>query len=554
MGSLTFTSPIRSILVTRLDGLGDIVIGTMLLQGIHAKWPEAKIRLIVRPQMLGAASILPDWVEVISLPFDPREPVAGRTAEIVGQLRQFALAVQSDLAIVAEYNRTWAGEILAAMCGARDIMAFDGPTGINLNHREICQALGAASQESWQTVHVDDGARETEKYAAILDAMQIDRAGCEPAVTLRDEDQNAAAQAWAKTGLSRADAIVCFPSSGEALARSLDLATWVRWIGHLQQSRPVVLFGSEWDAPALDELAAHGLPSNVPRIILPGENPGVMAAFIEGSGCFIGTDTGPMHIAGALGVPTLGIFGGGQSAHRFLPFGKRAAAVRMPIGCYGCEWHCPFDRRHCLKDIPQAALLAAGDAFLAAAHENADAFHPQIFDISPPGELLNVTLGPMMRQHRRFLADHHEIMEHHVFLAEKRSEFADILSRLGSQTHAHIDALAAIAKTIADMTGQNDARDAAIARLNSALSEMTRHNESRDGAIGDINKSLSEMTAHNQSRDDAIAHLNAILAEMTRQNDSRDAAIAHLNELVDAMNTKMNTPDGAITRLRKWLS
>ncbi|MDB5332796.1 MAG: hypothetical protein JWP03_3947, partial [Phycisphaerales bacterium] len=56
---------VETILVTRLDGLGDIVLGTMLLSGLHRRWPGATITLLVRPQLIGVGALLPDWVRVM---------------------------------------------------------------------------------------------------------------------------------------------------------------------------------------------------------------------------------------------------------------------------------------------------------------------------------------------------------------------------------------------------------------------------------------------------------------------------------------------------------
>ena len=81
---------VQTILVTRLDALGDIVLGSMLLSGLHAKWPQATVQLVVRPQMTGVAALLPEWVQVLALPFDPREPIGTLAGEIVEQLREFA--------------------------------------------------------------------------------------------------------------------------------------------------------------------------------------------------------------------------------------------------------------------------------------------------------------------------------------------------------------------------------------------------------------------------------------------------------------------------------
>jgi heptosyltransferase-1 len=45
----------------------------------------------------------------------------------------------------------------------------------------------------------------------------------------------------------------------------------------------------------------------------------------------VGGDTGPIHIAGALGVPTLGLYGPTQ-ARRNGPWGVRTATLQSPSG------------------------------------------------------------------------------------------------------------------------------------------------------------------------------------------------------------------------------
>ncbi len=182
------------ILVTRLDGLGDIVAGTMLLSGLRAKWPEAKITLVVRPQMAHVGTILPDWVEVVPLPFDPREPIADRQAAIIEQLRDMCRRWKPDLAVIAEFNRTWAGEILAGSCGAPHVLAFDGPTGLNFFHRDIRSAMEVRAIADWQTVHADFDDRESCKYIAFLNWLGLDGKSFVPTLTIREEDRVEAAR------------------------------------------------------------------------------------------------------------------------------------------------------------------------------------------------------------------------------------------------------------------------------------------------------------------------------------------------------------------------
>jgi ADP-heptose:LPS heptosyltransferase len=507
---------VRTILVTRLDALGDVVLGTMLLSGLHAKWPGAIVQLVVRPQMAGVAALLPDWVQVLPLPIDPREPIGTRHGEIAGQLRDFAATVKPDLAVVGEYSRTWASEIVAQICGAANVLAFNGPGGLTFAHREICKELDVASRNHWKTVDAHTDEREPAKYAKFLQSIGIDDPrSCPPFIVLRPEDREAAGVLWAQSGVTPHRAVVCFPGSGEGLARSLDAPSWSRWIARLMLNRPVVLFGSEGDAAALDAVEKCGLPPGVGRVTVPMEQTGLAAAFLERAGAYIGMDTGPMHMAAVLGRPTLGVFGGGHRAERFLPVGRRAAAVRMPLGCYGCEWLCPFDSRLCIKELPEWPLCEAADEFLGDTTENPDPFSPRIFDIPPPAELPTVLLGPIMRQHRRFLDLNHQLIEHHDFLA-----------RVSADQQNRIDSLSQLA---ADVARQNHERGEAIVNLSAALAEMTRHNTARDEAIAHLAATLAEMTRQNEGRDGAINHINQTLAAMTEQNVTRDRAIGELN-------------------------
>ncbi len=486
-------SAARTILVTRLDALGDIVLGTMLLDGLHAKWPAARIQLVVRPGLGGVASILPDWVDVTPLPFDPRLPFHGREQQIASELRDFAKVHQADLVIIAEYNRIWAGELLAELCGADRVVTFNGVSGLNFRHAGVRAELPPASSASptspaspgspdrWQIVAVDGASREPIKYRAMLKAMEIDPAPFEPNIMPRDEDRKTAAQLWADTALDPEQAIVCFPSSGELLVRSLDAACWVRWIGRLRLTRPVVLFGADADSAVLDAIEACGLPDGVCRVVAPSDRVGITAAFLERAGAYIGMDTGPMHLAAVLNRPTLGVFGGGHHAERFLPAGRRAAAIRMSLGCFGCDWLCPFDRRLCIKDIPEWPLSEAGDHFLNNIPDNPTPFTPRVYDIAPPDDLPAVLLGPTMRQHRRFLQLNHELIEHHAYLA-----------RLHAEQARQVNELLAITS---DLARQNHER-------REVIDHLTRQNH-------DKGQSIDLLAAQNHEKSQSIDELAA---------------------------------------------
>ncbi len=78
---------------------------------------------------------------------------------------------------------------------------------------------------------------------------------------------------------------------------------------------------------------------------------------------YAGHDTGPMHLAAALGKPVLAVFGGGHKL-RFVPRcagGAPSVIVTVGVPCTGCAWTCPFKISHCVKDVPVEQVIDAAD-------------------------------------------------------------------------------------------------------------------------------------------------------------------------------------------------
>lgn len=84
---------------------------------------------------------------------------------------------------------------------------------------------------------------------------------------------------------------------------------------------------------------------------------------------FVGCDTGPMHLAAALGVPVVALFGPADPA-RTGPFGAGHVIVRVPPPCAPCgRKTCNQPRHACMEDLDVERVLAAVRARLAEARE-----------------------------------------------------------------------------------------------------------------------------------------------------------------------------------------
>ncbi len=81
---------------------------------------------------------------------------------------------------------------------------------------------------------------------------------------------------------------------------------------------------------------------------------------------FIGNDSGPAHLAGLLGVPTLAIFGGSARVSEFHPLGPRCYTLRTDLSCSSCYRQaadCPWNLQ-CLQKLTPDDAFAAVESVL----------------------------------------------------------------------------------------------------------------------------------------------------------------------------------------------
>ncbi len=117
-----------------------------------------------------------------------------------------------------------------------------------------------------------------------------------------------------------------------------------------------VIFGGAQDRET--EEAVAGAMKTKPIRAAGKTSIGHLIALISRCRLFITNDSGPMHIAAALGVPIVAVFGPTNPATTG-PMGK-AAIVRHEIECSGClERSCPTDRR-CMESITAGEVVECG--------------------------------------------------------------------------------------------------------------------------------------------------------------------------------------------------
>jgi ADP-heptose:LPS heptosyltransferase len=84
-----------------------------------------------------------------------------------------------------------------------------------------------------------------------------------------------------------------------------------------------------------------------------------LAAFLPRCVALASVDSGPAHLATALGVPVLALYSGTNLAAQWGPRGRRVALLRSDTPCSPCELtDCPFQNA-CMAGIAVDAARAA---------------------------------------------------------------------------------------------------------------------------------------------------------------------------------------------------
>ena len=135
-----------------------------------------------------------------------------------------------------------------------------------------------------------------------------------------------------------------------------------RWAALARQVQgPVVLFGGEAEAPLLARIAEASGRADLTLIAEKGfeRTLGVLQA----CRALVANDSGLMHLAGALGVPVVGLFGPTTPEDGFWVWAGQGTALGVALPCRPCArfggHRCPIGDHACMEELGVEGVLAA---------------------------------------------------------------------------------------------------------------------------------------------------------------------------------------------------
>jgi ADP-heptose:LPS heptosyltransferase/glycosyltransferase involved in cell wall biosynthesis/2-polyprenyl-3-methyl-5-hydroxy-6-metoxy-1,4-benzoquinol methylase len=353
------------ILASNPDTLGDLILRQPLYAALRAGGHE--LMLLVRPSAAEAAAFAAPGAAVVELPY---EPYAGDVAEQWGRFEpavRAALDFGPDLLLVAPYRWTAFEEHLAAAMPPGVTTA--GMSG-HLFGGDPRAGNGGGAGSTLQfdiTADVNADEPEVEKNARLAAAMGAPVGSVDPVIAPTEAGLARAARTLQRLGLDGSDfRVVCVTGTAHVALKTWPADKWAEFLATWAARRPerrFLLTGLRSERADAEAVIARLPRELAARCAVWAESGGTLDELValtslaEG---YVGHDTGPMHVAAALGKPVIGVFGGGTWP-RFVPAVSPSVAVMVGVPCVGCGWSCSFETSHCIKDVPVDAVLQAAD-------------------------------------------------------------------------------------------------------------------------------------------------------------------------------------------------
>lgn len=116
-----------------------------------------------------------------------------------------------------------------------------------------------------------------------------------------------------------------------------------------------IFIGSRVDLERVERVISH---MDTEAIVATGKTTlKELAALLERCSLVISNDTGPVHVAAAVGTPTITIFGPSDD-RKYRPLGDKHRIVKTVIECRPCGKHeCPLGHHRCMEDISTQQVL-----------------------------------------------------------------------------------------------------------------------------------------------------------------------------------------------------
>ena len=323
----------ESILVVRLDHIGDFVCTTPLIKNLKNRFPDAKITVLVNAASKDLAYRDPGVDKVITY-----SPFYLSRGERSSASKGFMRVIKDVRNIGFDLGLDPRGDLLSILImwlgGAKYRIGYGITGGSFLLNKEV---------------RYDDNIHVVDRNLALLKDMDIPIQDRLPSVYFNEKDMEVVDRTLREIKVG-AKKIVLHSFAG-AQARGWTRDNFQQIINRLKDSGvSTFLIGTNSDSGGYEDVVDMRGKFNLPQL----------AYFIKSIGYFIGLNSGPANIATAFGVPSVIISSGSNIVEHWMPVSKNTRFIYKDIECRPCERKiCPKNNYECMDNISVDEVMKA---------------------------------------------------------------------------------------------------------------------------------------------------------------------------------------------------
>lgn len=347
---------LRKVLVIQLTDIGDIILTSPFLRELRRFLPHAWIVLVVQPSMFNLVEKCP-YVDEVLL-FHWRAVKNWKTSfygHILWWLQASWITMRSlwkhqlDIAISLRWNNDpclAASLILMYSSGVPQRIAYlDAPHGLKRYSLKGVSRLITQGPVRRYFKH------EIELQRDILHFLGANPIDTSLEVWTTNEDERFAQNVLNQYGISDTDLLIAFAPGAVWSFRRWPLNRFIelgKWLQENYNAHILIIAGK--GERRLGAQLERGLQSKRTINLAGKTSLREMASVFKYCKLFVGNDSGPMHVAAAVGVPVVGLFGPGEF-ERFKPWGVNHEVIGLGLSCSPCSENCIYNEPRCIKGI-----------------------------------------------------------------------------------------------------------------------------------------------------------------------------------------------------------
>ena len=344
----------RRILCVRLDTMGDVLMCTPAVRALREQRPGRTVTLLTSGIGAAVARYVPevDGTLVYRPPWMKHGAVQGADYQLqmVRQLREAAF----DAAVI--FTTCTQSPLPAAM------LCYLAEIPLRLAH---CRENPYDLLTDW-VPETDLDARQGIRHEVQRQLDLVATVGCRPSHARLSFDVPLAAQDEARLmlaglGIGGDQPWILMHPGASAASRRYPPRHWAGLLRmvHVQLGLPVVLTGDEGEQALIAEIQAQsGVPSGHSHSLAGRLDLAQLGAVIQLASVAVSNNTGPAHIAAAVGTPVVDLYALTNPQHT--PWQVASRVLYHDVPCRYCyKSACPQGHHACLEQLAPAEVMTA---------------------------------------------------------------------------------------------------------------------------------------------------------------------------------------------------